>query len=229
MNQPGSWRWQRIALKATALLLLGTFSTAFTAVVAAYLPDDREYKELGWASRSISFGSTRYSTKTSLAKGPREGEELAAIADRLPSTRFKDRLPQLDPSIRVSYAPIPDQCFVRGEHWGVPLRAFEGWRGVRPNGQTVVFGDITQLFVNDRGLALVLNNHRVVPIIPLCSGFAMNTFVYAFLWFFALLMTARFRRSLRRRRGLCPACAYDLHATSAGSPCPECGARIAMP
>lgn len=36
-----------------------------------------------------------------------------------------------------------------------------------------------------------------------------------------LFRTLRARR--RRREGLCPNCAYDLHATPPNTPCPECG------
>ncbi len=67
---------------------------------------------------------------------------------------------------------------------------------------------------------------RALPLRPILFGFAINTFFYAaILW---LLMLGPFalrrliRRQIRRRRGLCPACAYDLrHAEHEA--CPECG------
>jgi hypothetical protein len=61
-----------------------------------------------------------------------------------------------------------------------------------------------------------------LPLIPIWPGFLANTALYAIPWTL-LLGFGPARRSLRRRRGLCPACAYDLRATPPGAPCPECG------
>ena len=63
---------------------------------------------------------------------------------------------------------------------------------------------------------------HVLPLRPIWRGFTVNTLFYAaILW---LLIPGPFalRRLIRRRRGLCPACAYDLrHAEHEA--CPECG------
>ena len=63
---------------------------------------------------------------------------------------------------------------------------------------------------------------KVLPLRPLWPAFAVNTLFYAaILW---LLIPGPFalRRLIRRRRGLCPACGYDLrHAEHEA--CPECG------
>ncbi len=60
------------------------------------------------------------------------------------------------------------------------------------------------------------------PAHPIWPAFIANTFFYAgILW---LLIPGPFalRRLIRRRRGLCPGCAYDLrHAQHEA--CPECG------
>ncbi len=61
-----------------------------------------------------------------------------------------------------------------------------------------------------------------IPVGPLWPGFAINTVFYAaILW---MLFAAPFalRRRLRRKRGLCPACGYDLRGTASAA-CPECG------
>ncbi len=69
----------------------------------------------------------------------------------------------------------------------------------------------------------MLYRAKAVTLRPLWPGFALNTLFYsAMLW---LLIGGPFvlRRHLRRKRGLCVACGYDLrHADHAA--CPECGA-----
>ena len=65
---------------------------------------------------------------------------------------------------------------------------------------------------------------RFLPLHPIWPGFLINTIFYAaILWLLALVpFTAC--RLVRRKRGLCIKCAYDLRGDfSAG--CPECGWR----
>lgn len=66
---------------------------------------------------------------------------------------------------------------------------------------------------------------RVLPMKPAWGGLLANTGIFAAAWFAALLLPRVARRSLRRRRGQCTNCAYDLRATPPGTPCPECGAK----
>jgi hypothetical protein len=64
---------------------------------------------------------------------------------------------------------------------------------------------------------------RLLSLRPIWPGFAINTFFYAgILW---LLLTAPFalRRRRRIKRGLCPACAYPIGASSV---CTECGQTL---
>lgn len=66
------------------------------------------------------------------------------------------------------------------------------------------------------------SNELLLPLRPIWPGFASNTIFYAvILW---LLWSSPFtaRRFIRRKRGLCIKCGYDLHGTSGGG-CPECG------
>ncbi len=68
-----------------------------------------------------------------------------------------------------------------------------------------------------------MGDQRCLPIRPRWPGFAVNTIFYAaILWLLSLGPWFALRRLDRRRRGLCPACGYDLgHAQH--DTCPECG------
>ena len=63
---------------------------------------------------------------------------------------------------------------------------------------------------------------RVLPLYPIGTGFVVNTLFYAAI--LSLLFTGPFvlRRFIRRRRGLCVQCAYDLRGAKHEA-CPECG------
>ena len=64
---------------------------------------------------------------------------------------------------------------------------------------------------------------RIIPLRPVWSGLAANTGIFAGAWLLAILIPTAVRRAMRRRRGRCYHCGYDLRATPPGSPCPECG------
>ena len=67
--------------------------------------------------------------------------------------------------------------------------------------------------------------HAILPVRPLWPGFAINTIFYAAILWMVFFIPGMVKRTLRRRRGLCSACAYDLRGRGANSQiCPECGA-----
>ena len=60
-----------------------------------------------------------------------------------------------------------------------------------------------------------------LPLRPIWPAFAINTLFYATILWLLLPGPFALRRLIRQRRGLCPACGYDLrHGPEA---CPECG------
>lgn len=63
---------------------------------------------------------------------------------------------------------------------------------------------------------------RLIPLLPIWPGFATNTIFYAaILWLLGLCpFTAR--RMIRRKRGRCIKCGYDVSHAPHNS-CPECG------
>jgi len=65
----------------------------------------------------------------------------------------------------------------------------------------------------------------VIPLQPIWRGIALDTAAFSAVYvLLAALFLApfRIRRFLRLRRGLCPACGYDLAGNTSGV-CPECG------
>ena len=55
-------------------------------------------------------------------------------------------------------------------------------------------------------------------------GFVVNTLFYAAIMWLLILGAFALRRLIRRKRGLCVACGYDLRGDLAQG-CPECGWR----
>lgn len=64
----------------------------------------------------------------------------------------------------------------------------------------------------------------VLPLRPIWSGLVLNSVAFAGFWWAALAGPSAARRNLRRRRGRCLACGYDLRDIPREQPCPECGA-----
>ena len=65
---------------------------------------------------------------------------------------------------------------------------------------------------------------RVLPLRPIWLGFAVNTAFYAVVIWLLSGGTFKVRRSIRKKRGLCPKCAYPVGDSSV---CTECGRELA--
>ncbi len=72
------------------------------------------------------------------------------------------------------------------------------------------------------GMFHALGPGRSVPIEPIAIGIVVDVMTLAFGWFVLLWGTGMVRQAVRRSRGCCPRCGYDLRGNSAGG-CPECG------
>ena len=69
-------------------------------------------------------------------------------------------------------------------------------------------------------------NARLLPVVPICSGFAIDTLFYAATLWLLFAAPFSFRRWRRARRGLCQKCAYPIGSSAV---CTECGAAIPSP
>ncbi len=70
---------------------------------------------------------------------------------------------------------------------------------------------------------LRLVTEPIVPLRPVWPGFAVNTLFYAAILWLAIPGPFALRRHIRRRRGLCITCGYDIRHADHDA-CPECGA-----
>ncbi len=73
---------------------------------------------------------------------------------------------------------------------------------------------------------------HLLPLKPVLIGFAINTIFYAAILWMVTLGPFTARRMIRRKRGCCIKCGYDLRGTSGansrgGGVCSECGAQRA--
>jgi hypothetical protein len=77
-----------------------------------------------------------------------------------------------------------------------------------------------------RVMATTVWDVRALPLIPIWPAFAINTIFYAAILWVLFFAPGKVRRSIRRRRGLCPACAYPIGTSEI---CTECGAQLRTP
>ena len=105
---------------------------------------------------------------------------------------------------------------------GWPEKSFIGRHCVKPNLIPTTYEGAIRL--PDSLIRLTRGKSRFdLPIKPIWSGFAINTILYAaILWLLSLCPSAT-RRLIRRKRGRCIKCGYDLRGHSGGEVCPECG------
>ena len=81
---------------------------------------------------------------------------------------------------------------------------------------------------SDRGWLVdwpILPQRYILPTGPLWTGIVINTVFYAVLLWGLAIGPGRIRGLIRRRRGLCERCAYDLRGADHAA-CPECGTEL---
>ncbi len=64
---------------------------------------------------------------------------------------------------------------------------------------------------------------RALPLRPIWPGFTINTILYAAILWLVIPGPFALRRIIRRKRGLCVSCGYDIRHADHDA-CPECGA-----
>lgn len=107
--------------------------------------------------------------------------------------------------------------------YGFPFRGQYSWFEYDP---AIAGGVGMQRF---RGM-MILGTWVRLPTGIIWTGFIANTVLYAGLWAAvtvgAVAATRRTRVYLRRKKGCCIHCGYDLRGNTSGT-CPECGSATA--
>ena len=117
---------------------------------------------------------------------------------------------------RISWAGGLQFAYFHQVETGFPLRSFSGWVFIRGNG----IGTVTA----SNGLLEVRGSSPGgIPFTPHWPAILFNAAAWSLALWSISFCPGALRRTLRRRRGLCPHCAYNLTATPSGTPCPECG------
>ncbi len=101
---------------------------------------------------------------------------------------------------------------------GLPMRSMEQSVWVERSKRLVVEQDLARIPL------WWSSNDVLVPLRPLLLAFAVNSLFYAIVSASVLASIVALRRVIRRRRGRCIKCGYDLRGAE-HEVCPECGAQ----
>lgn len=118
------------------------------------------------------------------------------------------------------------------EAHGWPMRSFRWYRSRgKMYGAIELPGDrgIQDQDDNGTGITGTLIGARAIPFLPIWPGLVLDSTLYATLLWMMMRVSSTLRGLIRRKRGRCLACGYDLRGDLAGG-CPECGwGRVSTP
>jgi len=132
----------------------------------------------------------------------------------------------------VGEGPYQVEFVEQGRGW--PLIAMRSWRKVHlggfvGNSQGALQYIVVRQTIEQSGrielggwMKSSPQDQRSVPMWPVWPGFLANSAIFGTAWFVLLAGPRMFRWGVRRFRGRCPRCAYNLLG-NLGSGCPECG------
>ncbi len=194
-------------------------------------------KMSGWAlTRRDAFGATRVvaMVRSSKPSPPTMSfHELVPWWSDLPQVMARQvaeaKIEAMKHDHPTGFGPVqPTVLYEDGRGWPLPVLRCLWDHGVRPIGPAsgkVLNGGI-QLDPWQPNVpgSTNIDHQRALPYWPIWPGFGINTIFYAALLWLLICGPFVLRRHIRRKRGLCVACGYDLrHADHEA--CPECGAR----
>ena len=165
-----------------------------------------------WTLAVMSRGGARF-IQSSRNRGPHDPVKAADLL-RLP---YWAKLA----TPRAEYASgAHDFEMILVESRGWPLQALRC--EVIPRGGPLLFGVLGA--IETPWQWKVVSRPRSLPLLPVWPGFIANTLGYAVVLWLLIPGPFALRRWVRRRRGLCPKCAYPVGESAV---CTECGGELA--
>jgi len=208
--------WKRIALA----IALGLFTSVGVAIVLGIVEPSRTTFQT--VPDSVLFkrldapGSTLYQEWTLSSDGltfaPLPDDPSRAFAN----LRAQDFAAPAPAGFSGNLAMILEW---NAEEWGWPTRCLWCWHARPWNGVLIDHG--LGIRLPDRQHSLP-GTPRFLPLMPMWTGLAINTAIFASAWWLVLLACSINLILHRRRRGQCISCGYDMRSATSGV-CPECG------
>jgi hypothetical protein len=117
---------------------------------------------------------------------------------------------------------------------GLPMRAFAAYQILEYDFEARLYEREVDSGIRLEGTHLVGVLPRALPYSMIWPGFAIDTLFYAAIWLTLFFGIVGGKRAIRRKRGRCPRCGYDLRGQrhqgteprrheGLGAGCPECG------
>ena len=162
------------------------------------------------------------------------GSEFVQLSSEWQTITFlRAGVPQeaLDPS-HTDWSVLRKQGLNRSgvaaeEGHGWPMRSFR-WciHGGKMYGAIKLHGDrrIQDQDDNGTGITGTLIGAKAIPLLPIWPGLVLDSTLYAALLWMMMRVSSTLRGLIRRKRGRCLACGYDLRGNLEHG-CPECGWR----
>jgi hypothetical protein len=128
--------------------------------------------------------------------------------------------------VSVPPGPEPALVYVDTGASGWPLRCFasESWQRRTHSGTPTSPRYAWQEQLRHNILLATTPRGRIfLPLRPIWTGLIGDTLIFGAAAWIAMTALTSLRSQVRRRRGACARCGYDLRATPADSACPECG------
>lgn len=210
----------------TVLLSVGTGWIPMHKSTSQLRPDDSDLKQVAILNEQSRFGTTRrgWQVRPIEIVSGREAVLGFVYLDNLEDLQTNQEWGDLHEAVNLplSDARIVDAAIEEAHGW--PFRSFWceiGWDNTGNDWTLVSHGGFLlsddEVHINPEYSGL-----RVIPYRPVWSGVVLNTAILGLFLSAVLLGPGLIRRVIRRRRGHCLQCGYDLLGEY-GAGCPECG------